>query len=54
MLQYDTVEFEIDRAYSVQWGDEICLHNFRKLHEGDYLENVGMDIRIILKWILRK
>jgi len=54
MLQYDIVEFEMDRAYSVQGGDEICLHNFRKLHERNYLESVGMDIRIILKWIQRK
>jgi hypothetical protein len=35
-------------------GDEKCLHYFRRSHGRDYLANVGMDIRIILKWILRK
>jgi hypothetical protein len=54
MVQYDTVEFEMGRAYSVQGGDEICLHNFRRPHERDYLANLGADIRIILKWMLRK
>lgn len=54
MVQYDTTDFEVDRAYCVPGGDEICLHNFGRPHERDYLANVGMDIRIILKWILRK
>jgi len=54
MVQYDTAEFEMDRACSVQGGDEICLHNFRRPYERDYLANVVMDIRITLKWILRK
>jgi hypothetical protein len=54
MVQYDNAEFKMDRACSVQGGDGIYLHNFRIPHERDYLANLGMYIRIILKWILRK
>lgn len=49
MVQYDTAEFEMDRACSVQGGDEICLHDFRRPHERDCLANVVMDVRIILR-----
>jgi hypothetical protein len=36
-------------------GDERCIQSFSgETREGDHLEDPGIDVRIILKWILEK
>jgi hypothetical protein len=45
----------MSRAYKANEGKEELHTGFwwRKLREGDHLENSGLDSRIILKWISR-
>jgi hypothetical protein len=38
-------------ACNVHRGDEKCIQNFSRK---GYLKDIGVDVRIILKWMLRK
>jgi hypothetical protein len=45
----------MDRACSTYGGEEVYVGFWwGNLREGDHLEDAGVDLKIILRWIFRK
>jgi hypothetical protein len=47
---------EMGRVCSMYWGEERCIQGFggETERERDHLEDLGIDRKIILRWIFRK
>jgi hypothetical protein len=50
--QHDQIKGRMAGKYNTPGGDEKCIHNFEKGR--DHLVDLGVDTRIILKWILER